>query len=58
MERQFQISEKGLQAVVNYLGTRPYKEVWELIAHLQTIPEIKTEAKDKIKEKVKEKPDA
>lgn len=50
-EKQFLVSEKVLQAVVNYLGTRPYNEVYVLLSQvlqskpLQTSEELKENEK-------------
>lgn len=50
-EKQFLVTEKVLQAVVNYLGTRPYNEVYVLLSQvlqskpLQTSEELKENEK-------------
>ena len=36
-EREFVISENVAQAILEYLASRPYREVFELIAALQSI---------------------
>jgi len=34
--KTLQVSEQLLNAIVNYLGTRPYQEVFQLVEALQT----------------------
>jgi len=36
-EREFVISENVAQVILEYLASRPYREVFELIAALQSI---------------------
>jgi len=42
--KTLQISEQLLNAILGYLGSRPYQEVFQLIEALQT--EAKNQAKD------------
>lgn len=35
-EKKFTISESALQKILNYLGTRPYVEVFELVKAVQS----------------------
>ena len=50
--KQALVSEDALNAVMGYLGTRPYQEVYKLIEGIQTTakpfvePEVKEEAND------------
>lgn len=39
--KTFQLSEQLLNAVIAYLGTRPYQEVYQLIAAIQAVAEEK-----------------
>ena len=45
--KQFKIEEEKTQAVINYLATCPYGQVYQLIALLMQLEEIK-EKKDGI----------
>lgn len=40
MQREFKISEKLLQSVVDYLAQRPYREVYQAIPELQNLPVV------------------
>lgn len=41
MSKKFAIEEKLLLEVLNYLATRPYGEIFKLIAVLQNLEQIK-----------------
>jgi hypothetical protein len=40
MKRKFIIEEKLAQDILEYLASRPYREVFELIAALQRVEEL------------------
>lgn len=42
---KYELSHEQLQTIVNYLATKPFAEVFQLMNMLQTLPktEIKTE---------------
>jgi hypothetical protein len=44
--KKLQISEQLLNAVVNYLGTRPYQDVFQMIEALQA--EVKEQQKPEV----------
>lgn len=37
---QYKIDEKLAQSILNYLGTRPYAEVFQLVMKLQQLEQI------------------
>lgn len=41
--KNFSITEQSLQALIAYLASRPYSEVWQAIEVLKMLPEIKEE---------------
>mgnify|MGYP001594159846 CR=1 FL=1 len=41
--KEFKISEKIAQAILNYLVVQPFKDVFQLINELQKLEEIKKE---------------
>lgn len=45
-EKQFSIGEELAQAILSYLATRPYQEVFRLIAALQQLKPVVIGEKD------------
>jgi hypothetical protein len=50
-EKQFVLTEKVLQSVVNYLGTKPYSEVYVLLSQLLKAEPLKKSEETKGNEK-------
>lgn len=42
--KQFKVNENLIQVTLQYLATRPYAEVFQLISELQKVEEIKAES--------------
>lgn len=40
MEKQYGVSSKLLQELLDYLASRPYYEVYKLVANIQQVKEI------------------
>ena len=49
--KEYKITEQVLQATMQFLATRPYADVFQLIQQLQASQEIKEEDKKEIKTK-------
>ena len=44
--KKFELSEQNRNMITNYLASRPYNEVYQLIALILQLPEITEEAKN------------